>query len=214
MNTRYGILLTIALLAADRAISDVLDEPVKSIRVSLDGLYNPGFMYWNTVPGLFLRPSELVLLGKVMEIRTSIDSSTAIPRSITSGQLEIRNVAVCPQDLRTQAKQIKRIQCEKLEGLALGDTALAFMVPYEGEYAIPNHLGTNCSLGYKLPCRSAYDVYDPQDFVALLALGMAWDLDKLTPDQLRIWAQVDPHGVAEALIRERELREKTVEEHK
>lgn len=214
LNARFGILLTILLLVSDRALSDEVARPVTSIQVSRDGLYRPGFMYWYTPYGLFQRPSELVLLGAVTEIRASDDSSNAMRHSVTSGHLEIKDVILCPQHLREQVRQIRSLECEGFDGLAPGDTALVFMVPYEGQYAIPNRLGTNCSLGYKLPKRSPHDVFDPQDFVDLLGLGTAWDLDGLTPDQLRIWAWVDPHGVAEALILERESREDAAEERK
>lgn len=182
---------------------DRFDGPVGSIRVSADGVYRPGFMYWYAPAGLFLHPSEFVLRGVVSSLTPPRDSTDMFGGSFWSGRLDVEAVVLCRGDLRLSASRIRTLTCDGFDGLTVGDTVLVFMIPYEGEYAVPRRLLTNSFLGYKLPDDRADGRFDPRSFIELLSRGDAWDLEALNPEELRLWARVDARGVAEALIRDR-----------
>lgn len=201
------IVLIIVSIMASSGLAERFDDPVTSIQVSNDGLFCPGFMYWYVPYGLFLNPSEFILLGSVTDItqKPGPTGASDIHRGpIFSGHIQVSAVICCPRNLRESAERISSIECEGFDGLEVGDDILVFMVPYEGEYAVPNRSGTNSLLGYKLPDSFESGLFDMNEFLDLLAQGNAWDISSLTPDQLRLWSWVDPCGVAEVLIRERE----------
>lgn len=181
------------------------DRPVTSLQVSPDGVYRAGLMYWYAPAGLFLYPAELVLLGTVKHCEPRHNNVDSLRGTSWGGELNVTRVVLCPSDLAGHAAEIRALECDGgFDGLAVGDTVVAFLVRYEGQYAVPARIGTNSGLGYKFPAGIDRGLFEPRQFVELLSQPTAWELAALTPDQLRLWAWVDPHGVAEALIRERE----------
>lgn len=208
----HRILMTFCIVSilACPGCAESFNDPVTSIEVSKDGLFSPGFMYWYSPYCLILSPSELVILGSVTEVTHEPEITDTIDNlrgAVVSGHIQVKAVICCPPDLRKSAVRIKSIECDGFEGLEVGDNILVFMVPYEGHYAVPNRIGTNSHLGYILPEDHDGAFFDPGEFLDLLAGGNAWEITSLTPNQLRTWARVDPHGVAEALIRELEMAE-------
>ena len=207
---RILIGLFIVSLAACPGSAERFNDPVSTIEVSKDGVFRPGFMYWYTPYGLILFPSEFVVLGSVTGVTHEPEATNSIDNlrgPIVSGRIQVEAVICCPGNLHESAARINNIECDGFEGVEVGDKILVFMIPYEGQYAVPNRIGTNSHLGYILPKDFNSELFDPSEFLDLLAEGDAWDIGSLTPDQLRIWAQVDPGGVAEALIRELEIAE-------
>lgn len=201
MNCAWIMLAGLLVLAGSG--STQTEDPVESITVSPDGTYRPGFMYWYTPAGLFLHPSDFVLLGVVSNLAPPPDPASGLGRQFWSGQLDVKSVVACRADLLESASGIRTLECAGFDGLTVGDTVLAFMVPYEGAYAVPCRLSTSSLLGCNLTAHRASELFASQTFLELLSRGDAWDLGTLTAEELRLWAQVDPRGVAEALIRER-----------
>ncbi len=193
--------------------ADQWDDPVTSLQISLDGTYRAGFMYWAPRVGLF-EPAEFILLGTVSEVVAPRDSTHVsvggyFGDRYRSGRTTVTEVVRCPANLRAAAMRIRVLQCDGFDGLAVGDSVLIFLNPYEGAYAVPRRMGTNSLLGYKLPERHDLGLFDLRAFLTLLAGETPWRVEHLTPDQLRLWTRVDPSGVAEALIREREALQET-----
>ena len=172
-----------------------------SLRVSPEGEYEPGFMYWYPPYGLFMYPTDFVLLGEVTHLEPPRDASDMFGGASWSGRLEIKRVVLCPQNLVEQAAQIRTLVCRGFDGLTLGDRVLVFLVAYEGDYAVPVRQGTNSTLGYKLE-RHPGSCFDPLRFVDLLSRGRAWNLRDLTADEMLLWKWVDPHGLENAVILE------------
>jgi hypothetical protein len=165
-------------------------------------------MFWYAPAGLFLDPAELVLLGTVKHVELRHADMNSLRVTSWSGELNVTQVVRCPGNLASRAAEIRTLECDGgFDGLAVGDTVVAFLVRYEGVYAVPNRLDTNAGLGYKFPAGIDRGDFEPGQFVELLSQPTAWELATLTPDQLRLWASVDPYGVAEALIRDRERTE-------
>jgi hypothetical protein len=184
------------------------DRPVTAINVSPDGVYDAGFMCWYVPAGIFLHPAELVLLCTVKRVESQLDDVDSRRGTFWAGELEVARVVRCPDHLAGDAARIRTLECRGgFDGLVVGDTVVAFLAQYEGQYAMPARIGTNSTLGYKFPAKTDSGLFESGQFVELLSHPNAWDLASLTPNQLRLWASVDPHGVAEALIRVREWTE-------
>ena len=185
------------------------DRPVAALQISPDGVYRAGFMYWYGPDGLFLHPAEFVLLGTVKHVDLRQDDRNSLAQTFWDGELNAIRVVRCPDSLASQAAEIRTLTCSGgFRELAVGDTVVAFLIRYEGQYAVPNWGRTNSSLGYKFTSGINNELSELEQFLELLSQPTAWDAASLTADQLRLWAWVDPYGVAEALIRVREWSER------
>jgi hypothetical protein len=91
--------------------------------------------------------------------------------------------------------------------MAVGDIVLVFMVTYEGAYAIPCWRGANSNIGHKFYQNMKYVSCDDYEFKNLIRSGHGWDLESLNSEELRLWQCVDPEGLLNAFIREKEILE-------
>lgn len=197
-------------------------EEIGDLRI-VDGLYDVGLMTWYSpclFPGVFLarldlgedvlyikgEDSRLVLIGEVVTIglptRQSSEDST-----YTRGRLQVNRILHCPRQYSKQVAEIRVIESDGFEGLQLGDRLILFMVPYEGEYAIPTWSCLNSRIGVRLPGPGSSEYFDEPAFIKMIENKLYLPADSLSADELRLWAKVDPCGVAEALIQWRDLLE-------
>lgn len=175
------------------------EPPVKAIRVDADGVLHPVFLIEDPVSGIFAFPPELLILGKVVEL----DEPEDIPEiqgSMIRGRIQVQEVLRCPERLEEQARAIKAVVTDGMNGLSLGDRVLVAMTPMGGAYAVRNHIGSNCNLGFRLPKARHRRAFDTREFLKLLRSGHAWDVDSLTERDWKLWKVVDGPGVT--IVRE------------
>lgn len=215
------LLVSVALgaIAPERACtqgSDVITE----LRI-VDGVYDAGLMTWyspSLFPQCFIAKlqfdddlffiesefSQLVLLGEVITLglptRQTQDNSM-----FTRGRLRVEQIIHCPREHTKMVSEIQIMESDGYEGLQLGDRIILFMIPYEGEYALPTWHCLNSRLGVRLPRPGQHEYFDETGFIKLIEAKLNVPLDSLSVAELRLWARADPCGVAEALIQRREM---------
>lgn len=175
------------------------EPPVTSLQLGSDGVLHPVFLIDDPVSGIFAFPPEILILGKVVKL----DEPQDIPEikgSMIRGRIEVQEVLRCPERLEKQAHAIKAVVTDGMNGLSLGDRVLVSMTPVGGAYAVRNHIGSNCSLGFRLPSARHRRAFDTREFLKLLRSGHAWDVDSLTERDWNLWKVVDGPGVT--IVRE------------
>ncbi len=202
---RMFLAIAALTLLADLAVGESFDRPVEEIRTTNEGEYNAGFMHWHA-RSLFPDPAEFVVLGEVLSVEAPVSVSDVRGEAV-DGRLRVDRIVTCPDRLREDAARVRTLASDCFNDLEVGDRVLVFMVRYEGSYAIPRYWGANSTMGFRVPESKKIGFEGEEVFLDLLSSDRAWSLDLLTPDELRLWAEVDPHGVAFALIADRE-REK------
>jgi len=173
--------------------------PVETIRVDKDGVYRPLFLIEDPVSGLFAFPPEFLILGKVVKLEEPQDLPE-IKGSMIRGRIKVEKILRCPERLEKEAKAVKAVETDGMNGLALGDRVLVSMTPHGGAYAVRNHVGSNCNLGFRLPKARHRRAFNAREFLRLLRSGHAWDPDALTDREWKLWEAVDGPGVT--IVRE------------
>lgn len=172
------------------------DRQVESLEITSEGEYAPGFMFWygrGLFPFWAWEVPELILLGEVTDVEEQQVESD-IRGSTAHGHLRVLEIVRCPQRVHKQVERIRTLRSDALTGLEPGDRVLVCMVAYEGQYAIPSFFGTNCAVGHRVSS------HHERELVALLAQDRGWRPGELTADELRLWAEINPHSVATWLI--------------
>jgi hypothetical protein len=197
-------------------------EEITKLRV-VDGVYEAGLMTWyspHLFPGCFVAQIRfddyqfnardespmLVLLGEVITVGLPTRQSPG-DSTYTRGRLRVEQILHCPRQYAQMVSEIQIIESDGFEELQLDDRLILFMVPYEGEYALPTWYCLNSRLGVRLPRPGGNGYFDETGFIQLVSTRLNAPLDSLSADELRIWARADPCGVAEALIQRREMLE-------
>lgn len=197
---RFGVAAVVAVAALMAPPATAGSEPpVKSLQVDPDGVVHPVFLIDDPVSGIFAFPPEILILGKVAEL----DEPQDIPEiqgAMIRGRIEVKEILRCPERLEKQARAIKAVVTDGMNGLSLGDRVLVSMTPVGGAYAVRNHIGSNCSLGFRLPSARHRRAFDTREFLRLLRSGHAWDVDSLTERDWKLWKVVDGPGVT--IVRE------------
>ena len=171
------------------------DRPVEHLEMSPEGDYRAGHMDWygrGLFPTFGNRPPELILLGEVIDsgyAEGKVDSGgVRVP-----GRIRVTQVVRCPARLRGEAEGIETLTSQALIDLREGERIFVWLVPYEGQYAIPVFRKGNCSVGFWL---APWDEDDEERFIALLGDEGAWVVDELSLAELRLWAHIAPLEVA------------------
>ena len=109
----------------------------------------------------------------------------------------------CPDSLLETASKIRTLVSEGFQGLGVGDTVLVFMIPNDEAYCIPSWRGSNTRIGHKFSQQKKYENCDDYDFLHLIRSGHGWDFGSLSSDELGLWRCVDPEGLLDAFISEK-----------
>lgn len=173
--------------------------PVETIRVDQDGVYRPLFLIEDPVSGLFAFPPEFLILGKVVKLEEPQDLPE-IQGSMIRGRIEVQEILRCPERLEKEAKTVKAVETDGMNGLSLGDRVLVSMTPHGGAYAVRNHVGSNCNLGFRLPKARHRRAFNSREFLRLLRSGHAWEPDALSDREWALWDFADGPGVT--IVRE------------
>jgi hypothetical protein len=172
------------------------------LEVSSDGVYGAGHMYWYH-PVLFTTTSEFIVLCEVVEVGEPYQAPEE-HQTWVDGTLKLEKIVRCKPELQSIAKKISYIKTDGCNDVNVGDRVIVFMVEYEGGYDIPCWYSTNCDIGHKLPKYSWDEGRDENNFLELLSKDYAWDITKMSPEELRLWTHVDAYGLAHAFISARE----------
>jgi hypothetical protein len=197
LMSALALALVVGALSPPAASGD--GPPVKSIQVDEDGVYRPLFLIDDPVSGIFAFPPELLILGKVEELDEPRDLPQ-IKGSMIRGRIQVQEILRCPERLEKQARAIQAVVTDGMNGLALGDRVLVSMTPHGGAYAVRNHVGSNCNLGFRLPKARRRRALGSRDILRLLRSGHAWDPDALSDREWDLWKSVDGPGVT--IVRE------------
>ena len=186
-------------MSAAVGFAGAYDGSAMPIRVNEDGVYYAGFMCWYATQTPFLLPPDLVVLGVVEDL-----TKPPAPRQADATRIRLRvdDVVVCPDSLIESVATIRYLETVAPVDAAVGDSILVFLTPYEGAFAIPSWTGTNTAIGHRLD--RSEPLCDEDAFLALLRSGRAWNLERLSGEELRLWRCVDSDGLLEALLRDRE----------
>ncbi len=194
-------------LGASSANTQSFDRPVTTIQTNEEGVYQAAFMHWSTLHSLFGWPADFVVLGEVESIIQTQSPSYAIGDT-WGGWLTVSEVVVCPDSLRDAAYKIKKVYSSGgFSGMAVGDTVLTFMIPYEGACAIPCWRGANSYIGHNFHQQKKYVSCDDYGFLNVIRSDHGWDFGSLSAEELRLWRCVDPEGLLDAFIQEKFISE-------
>ncbi len=81
--------------------------------------------------------------------------------------------------------------------MVLRNFVVVFMIPDEGEYAIPKYRSTNGAIDHRIPIASGEVGRSTMPWlVELFASESGWDPRLMTTEELRLWVQVDPTNSA------------------
>ena len=183
------------------AAAETHNRPVEAITVDSNGTYHAGYLSWVGDRSLFFMGGpapELILLGHVsgLQEETAIDE---VHGSRVVGHLQVHEVINCPASLQGQAKRIKTLECGAFFGLAIGDTVLVFLSRYEGSYAVRPISGMNRVLGMCLSCEDV-PIRSSREFVDQIRKNFTTNVNSLSTEELMLWAEVDPWGIAMQFI--------------
>ncbi|MDB4265216.1 hypothetical protein N9891_00545 [bacterium] len=185
---------------------DLPKAPIPDIR---DGVWTISLRYWAHQAFVDSGVSDFRFLCEVTQLGPEPEKEQVLPLTFRSGELKVlENLSADEAAFKT----LKSLRVTGCEGLELGDKLIVFVdeEAYQGSYVINLHDETNSTLGHRFTrkAESQYDERHKKDLqlVELLRKGEI-DVAKVSAEDLRTLSFMNPDGVREALIREREVRE-------
>ena len=150
----------------------------------------PGHMYW-TSGNFYINKPELIIVGVVEEVSKVIKSNDPHFPDDYPGVLRITKVLYKSQNADTLYKNQKFLRSNIFSSVYVGDTVVIFMIIYEGDFAIPNNLGNNSSLGYCINNDVKVGLR-VKDFINAFNYNNIWDVQNYNSDQIMFWTEFDP----------------------